>query len=170
MYASEIVVIGILSGIVMGLLLWALRAINFTRMNLINYEGSLITGRSHGASTFIAGILVHLIASAIIAFFYAWAFRTIFGHAGWKEGLIISIPLWIVAGLASPIFDRFNSAVHKGKIGALGFFASKYQLPGVIAFLAGHLLYGMTVGVLDQALMRSRSSNVSIEIEQRAAF
>ena len=115
------------------------------RASMVGYEGCMITGKTSGVGSYLAGLAMHLILSILIAFAYAWGFQIIGVKASWFYGLILAIPHWAIGGLVAPLFDKVSGCVKSGKVEPLKLFASG-NLTFFITFLIGHLIYGLTVG------------------------
>ena len=136
---------GIWGGLAMEASAVLLRLLGFGKNSMVSYEGCMLTGRESGAGSYIAGMLMHLALSMLIAFAYAWSFETFRGGGGWSRGLMVAVPHWVAGGLVVPLFDRASGCVRRGAVEALGPFASG-NLKAFSAFLIGHLVYGATVG------------------------
>lgn len=139
---------GIVGGLVMTAMMTLARTMGMIDANMTNYQGCVLTRRSEGARTTIAGLSMHLMFSALIAIVYAWAFAALWGRAGWLSGLAIAVVHWLVAGLALPAMDRMNHCVGEGTIRGFGPYGRNYGAMMVVGFMMGHLLYGAIVGWL----------------------
>lgn len=136
---------GVAGGVAMELSAVLIRLLGFGRHSMVSYEGCMLTGRESGAPSYLAGLVMHLTLSVLIAFAYAWGFETFWGGGGWERGLALAAPHWLAGGLVVPLFDRLNGCVRGGRVKALGTFAAGSGR-GFFAFLAGHLVYGATAG------------------------
>ncbi len=122
-----------------------LHLFRFKRASMVSYEGCMITGRTSGVGSYLAGLAMHLILSLLIAFAYAWGFQVIGTKASWFYGLILAIPHWAIGGLVVPLVDKVSGCVKSGTVEPLTIFASG-NLTFFITFLIGHLVYGVTFG------------------------
>ena len=138
---------GVAGGLAMELSAVLIRLLGFGKNSMVSYEGCMLIGRESGARSYLAGMVMHLVLSVLIAFVYAWSFETFWGSGGWLRGLMIAVPHWVAGGLVVPLFDRASGCVRRGAIEALGPFASG-NLKAFSAFLIGHLVYGATVGIV----------------------
>ena len=91
-----------------------------------------------------AALPVHLAVSAAIAVLYALGFGLAGAvDSGWAWGLIGGIVHWIVAGT----FLGTVPARDDGSMDTPGPFAMRTGSAGALSFLAGHLLFGLVVGI-----------------------
>lgn len=144
---SSAVWAGVWGGLAMELSAVLIGLLGFGRNSMVSYEGCMLTGRESGAGSYLAGMIMHLALSVLIAFAYAWSFETFRGGGGWLRGLMIAVPHWFAAGLVVPLFDRLSGCVARGAIRPLKPFASGSR-GAFFTFLIGHLTYGAAVGVL----------------------
>lgn len=138
---------GLAGGLAMEFSSLLIRLLGFGRHSMVNYEGCMLTGRESGAGSYLAGMVMHLALSVLVAFAYAWAFESFRGGAGWLRGLGLAVPHWAAGGLVVPLFDRASGCVGRGAVEALRPFATGSRR-AFFAFLVGHLAYGATVGAL----------------------
>ena len=144
---SSAVWAGVWAGVAMEASAVVLRLLGLGKNSMVSYEGCMLTGRESGAGSYLAGMLMHLSLSVLIAFVYAWSFEIFWGGGGWSRGLMTALPHWSVGGLVVPVFDRLSDCVTRGAVRPLKPFASGSRA-AFFAFLIGHLTYGATVGVL----------------------
>ncbi|HEX8148261.1 MAG TPA: hypothetical protein VF591_13865 [Pyrinomonadaceae bacterium] len=144
---SNAIVAGVAGGLAMELSAVLVGLSGFGRHSMVSYEGCMLTGRVSGVGSYLAGMLMHLALSVLIAFAYAWSFETFWGGGGWSKGLLIAVPHWLAGGLIVPLFDRLSGCVARGATQPLGPFASNSR-NAFFTFLIGHLAYGITVGVV----------------------
>ena len=138
---------GVAGGLAMELSAASSRLAGFGRMSMVSYEGCMLTGKSSGAGSYLAGMAMHLALSVLIAFAYAWAFEAIWAEAAWLYGLALAVPHWVIGGLIVPLFDRLSGCVRRGVVKPLKPFASG-ERSAAFVFLVGHLTYGAAVGLL----------------------
>lgn len=146
MILTNVIWAGTYGGIAMAIWAMSMRMMGFTSMNMVAYEGCLITKKSSGSETFIAGILMHFILSIIIAFAYFYILK-IFMVSGWMYGLLLGFVHWFIAGMMLPLMDKMNHCVQAGIIAPMKLYVSGYGISGILTFLVGHLIYGIFVGV-----------------------
>ena len=144
---TNAIVAGLAGGTAMELSAVLIRLLGFGRHGMVSYEGCMLTGRVSGPRSYLAGMAMHLVLSALIACAYAWSFEAVWGASDWMWGLATALPHWAAAGLVVPLFDRASGCVRNGDVEALGMFAGGSR-SAFVAFLAGHLVYGATVGAL----------------------
>jgi hypothetical protein len=144
---SSAIPAGVAGGIAMELSAVLFRLLGFGRHSMVSYEGCMLTGRESGAGSYLAGMVMHLTLSVLIALAYAWSFAAVWGRADWLHGLATAVPHWVAGGLAAPLFDRASGCVRRGTVEPLRPFATGSRR-AFFAFLIGHLVYGTTVGAL----------------------
>ncbi|MBD0373819.1 MAG: hypothetical protein ICV60_23600 [Pyrinomonadaceae bacterium] len=144
---SSAILAGVVGGLAMELSAVLLRLLGFGRHSMVSYEGCMLTGRESGAGSYLAGLIMHLALSVLIALGYAWSFEAVWGGADWLRGLATAVPHWFAGGLVVPLFDRLSGCVTRGAVQPLKPFASGSR-NAFVTFLIGHLSYGATVGAL----------------------
>ena len=144
---SNVIWAGAAGGLAMEASALLIYLLGFGRNSMVSYEGCMLTGRKTGVVSYLAGMLMHLLLSVLIAFAYAWSFEFVWREADWLRGLATALPHWFIGGLVVPIFDRFSGCVTRGAIQPLKVFASNSR-NAFFTFLIGHLSYGTTVGWL----------------------
>lgn len=97
----------------------------------------------------LGALPIHLAVSAAIAVLYAVGFRIAgASDAGWAWGLAGALIHWLIAGT----FLAGVPSSDDGSFRAPGRFAMNHGATGSLMFLAGHLLFGVVVGVAYFAL------------------
>jgi hypothetical protein len=137
---------GVVGGVAMTVMMTLARMMGMVDVNMAMYQGCMITKKDHGAGTWIAGFLMHLMISALIALAYAWAFEAIWGEAGWLYGMINAVVHWLIGGMVLPMFDSMNPCVGDGRMKGFGAYGKAHGAMMVVGFFMGHLLYGAIVG------------------------
>lgn len=120
---------GVVFGIVMGI------------MGMMPMIANLV-----GSDSAFVGWVVHLILSMIIGVFYAWWFAkmTTSTMKGVGYGMLHGIIWWIVGGLTiMPLL-----------LGMSVNYANAFEMNSLLS-LAGHLMYGVTLGVVYYAMAKS---------------
>ena len=144
---TTVLAAGIVGGAAMEVSAVLLSLTGLKRSSMVAYEGCMLTGRPSGAGSYIAGLVMHLGLSILIAFIYAWAFQSVWGRSSWIIGLLTALPHWLIGGLVVPLFDRFSQCVKRGIVQPLGIFAAS-TWTSFFTFLIGHLAYGATIGMI----------------------
>jgi hypothetical protein len=144
---SDTFLAGLGGGIAMELSAVLLNLLGLKRASMVSYEGCMITGKTSGAVSYMAGMTMHLIISVLIAFVYAWGYQTMGIKPSWFYGLILAVPHWMIGGLVVPLMDKISRCVKNGSVEPLKMFASG-NFTFFITFLIGHLIYGAVVGWL----------------------
>jgi hypothetical protein len=137
---------GAVGGVAMTVMMTLSRMMGMVDAEMALYQGCMITKKDHGAATWIAGFLMHLMIAALIALAYAWAFQAIWGRSTWLLGLVNAVVHWLIAGMALPMMDGMNPCVKDARIKGFGLYAKNYGGMMVVGFLMAHLLYGAIVG------------------------
>lgn len=136
---------GVMAGLVMGLVAMVLNKIKFTTLDLTKYFGALLTGYIAGYTNFIAGFVLHIVASGIFANLYVFILQLFVLPFGMQTACIIGIAHTIFSGMMLPVFDRLNPAVAYNTMRPMGCFASNYGTTATITFIVGHMLYAILV-------------------------
>lgn len=137
---------GLVGGVAMSVLMTVARKMGLVDANMARYEGCMITRRYEGADTYVAGLVMHLVLSVLVAFVYAWAFALLWEQASWTLGLVLGLGHWAIAGIMLPVMDRMNPCVRDGRIEGFGAFGSGRGAMMIAGFLMSHLAFGALVG------------------------
>lgn len=146
------IVAGLVGGVVMVAVRWLIRAAGVDlQMDVARMWGSMFGLRGGGA--YAVGWVVHLMMSVVIAVIYAFGFALIGVPAqlGWLWGLVGGAIHWAVAGMMMTMLPAMHAAIPERRP-VPGAFVHGYGTPDVVAFVLGHLAYGLTVGVVYHAL------------------
>ena len=144
--------IGAAGAFLMTILMAAARLSGITTINLETDLGSWVMG-TLGPLVWLVGVALHLSTGGIFALIYVWFFRRFFKHAGWREGLVLSLPHAVFSGLLMGVLPHLHPLMVPGQIppppGLLlppGFFAGHYGEVTAVLFIGMHLAYGAFVG------------------------
>lgn len=132
----------------MSLMMAMARALGLVDASIERYEGCLLTGKDGGGGSVFAGLVMHLVISALVGIVYAWIFAQFWGEATWSLGLLVGLFHWLVGGILLPVMDGMNRCVRDGRLKRFGAFGSGRGGMMIAGFLMGHLLYGLVVGWL----------------------
>ncbi len=93
------------------------------------------------------GFLFHLIVSGAIALIYAWAFNLLGLRDNlWLWGLLGGAIHYVLAGMFLVMVPAMHPEIPEQRP-VPGAFARNFGVPDVPAFLMGHLIYGLVVGI-----------------------
>ena len=98
----------------------------------------------------LAGTAFHLVISAAIGLLYATGLDFLFDASNnlWAWGLLGGVIHWVVGGLfVGAVLPWIHPDISKGVSGP-GLLARNFGRRDFLAFSLGHLLYGLTFGVL----------------------
>lgn len=137
---------GVVGALAMTVVMFGLRAVGATPMNLEMMLGSLLTA-DVGLGTWILGFAMHLGFGALFAIGYA------LGMEGLRRqnvglGLAFALVHTVVSGWILPQLMLVHPLVLDGRLENPGFLASTYGGDQVIVYAGLHLLYGGIVGGL----------------------
>jgi hypothetical protein len=104
------------------------------KMDMARMWGTMV--HVHGTTGRALGLLIHLVASGLIAVIYAWGFDLLGGAVH-----------WVIAGMFLTVVPAMHSEIPEERP-TPGPFAKNFGIPDVPAFLMGHLLYGVVVGIV----------------------
>ncbi len=141
----------LIAGLVGGAVMFAMRLMIKMagvdlKMDVARMWGTMMS--IHGTAGKMVGLVVHLVASALIGLIYAWAFDLL-GAADWYVlwGLLGGAIHWVIAGVFLAMVPAMHPEMPE-RITPPGAFAKNFGKPDVPVFLMGHLLYGVIVAVL----------------------
>ncbi len=144
-------IVGLVGGFLMTLTRMALRIAGVDlRLDVLRMWGSLLPRTP--VDPRVLGLVIHLAGSAAIAVLFAWAFEILaVSSAVWLWGLVGGFVLWVAAGVFLAIVPLVHREIPE-QAATPGAFARNLGRADVVAFLVGHLLYGVVVGVLYASL------------------
>lgn len=121
------------------------------------YAGSLLTGRPGGFVTEWAGRALLLAVAAAWGLAYRGVRGALVG-AEWARGLVYGVGVWLASGLVLfPLLDAVHPLAGAAGVGRAGLFGFGFAGPGgAVLSLAGHALFGLTLGLYVDARLRSR--------------
>jgi hypothetical protein len=111
--------------------------------------GSMMRLRNPAAG--LAGTAFHLLISAAIGLVYAAGVRFVFdvNNNLWAWGLLGGVIHWVIGGLfIGAVLPLMDPDISKGLSRAPGWLVTKFGSRDFLAFFVGHLLYGLTFGIL----------------------
>lgn len=104
------------------------------------------TGLGTGRGTFAIGLVMHLIASGLIAELYAFAFERIAHRSGALPGVVLAIPHMVIGGLVVGAMPAIHPSLPDTLV-APGPFLSFLGDGAVLFFVLTHAVYGAFVGI-----------------------
>ncbi|MFQ5878916.1 MAG: hypothetical protein ACE5IZ_01915 [Dehalococcoidia bacterium] len=151
--AGWAVVAGLVGGAVMtGILYMGIFMMpNQMKMNLLLLLGTMMVPA--GVVAYMMGAMMHAGASAIFGIIHGAVFSAgdiTDAAAAW--GLLFGLVHWAVAGMALGMMPMMHPRVRNGEMAAPGFYALNYPPLTAMGFLMLHLVYGVLVGALYEAL------------------
>jgi hypothetical protein len=140
---------GILGASLMMGLLDTFFMMGVTTFSYERYIGSLLLGGAYRPEIWIVGLLANWAIGALFGMFYAGAFEFGFYKAGGRAGSLVGFAHALIAACAFfPVFNLFHEEAGTGVYPNFGFFGSGLGAPTSILLLMGHLLFGVTAGIL----------------------
>ncbi len=136
---------GVTGGVVMSLLMAIGRAMGM-QMNLEMMEGTML-GLQPSTTTWLAGLMMHLIISGLIALIYAAGFEYVTHSADWPTGMMFSLIHIVIAGFLMGMVPVMHPLI-PAKMPAPSLFMSNHGMIGIVAFIMLHLIYGGIVGAI----------------------
>jgi hypothetical protein len=118
-------------------------------IDMVQMLGTAVWSKSPSQLYYPTGLLIHAGIGAIWAIFYAYFF---WSELPWKpvyQGLAFAIIPALVAGLIMiPQLGWMHPMVLAGQIPHPGVFAVSYGWGGPIGVIAGHIVYGLALGIV----------------------
>lgn len=112
---------------------------------IINYMGCLLTGKTSGNSSFIAGFAYSIIASGLLAVIYAFVIKTLQLPPTTHTAILAGSVKTVISGCIMPILDRNNRCVKNGSIAPMGLFGSDNGLAMSFIFFLGNIVYALII-------------------------
>ncbi len=147
------VVAGLVGGAAMVALLYMGMAMMPTqmRMNLLRLLGTMML--PDGTMAYVAGLMIHAVMSIAFALAHVGlyqAFDLESNLAAW--GLLFGAVHWLIVGMGLGMMPLMHLGIRNGIIKAPGAFALNLPKMTVVGFLMLHLVYGVLVAVVYDAL------------------
>lgn len=136
---------GVAGGAVMSLIMAFVRAMGMD-VNPEMMLGTMMGGRP-GPTTWVMGLLIHLILSGLIALVYAVGFEYVTHRAGWAIGLGFALIHIVIGGIVMGMMPTLHPMIPE-QMPAPGPFMSGMGMMGIGLFVLEHLIYGAIVGAL----------------------
>ena len=144
---------GIIATIVMTMVMYMGRAIMPQQMpmNILHMLGTMMT-RSTGPA-YMMGVVMHGVMGVIFALIHVAlfvAFGLEAGLIGW--GILFGIGHWVIVSMGMGMMGTMHPVIRSGDMMAPGAFVKNLPMMNVMGFLMVHVIYGLVVGGLYQAL------------------
>jgi hypothetical protein len=141
---------GVIGGAVITILMILARLMGMTTMNLEMALGSMMT-RNLNESTWLLGLVIHLLVSGLIAWAYMFGFEYVTHRSNWMMGVGFAVLHTIIAGLFMGMIGSLHPLMTpppatEGLLMAPGYFAANFGTITLLAFILLHLIYGAIVG------------------------
>ncbi len=140
---------GLVGGIVMIVLLYAgiMMMPDQMRMNLLYMLGSMMGMR--GGSAYMAGLMMHLVASAAFGIVHA----AIFAAADIDDsellwGALFGLGHAMITGMMLVMMPAMHREMQAGRLEAPGAFGISLGRPTAMGFVVLHVIFGAVVGVI----------------------
>ncbi len=160
--------IGIAAGLAMTLVLGASGTLGYSSLHWEMVLGSLLT-RTQGPGTWILGLFLHLVMSALIGSLYIKGFRAI-RRGGWPVGVAFSLFHWIIGGgFFLGMLPYFHPLI-PGLLPPPGYLGTMMGPGGFVTVLAAHVVFGLVVGLLDRPIPAQHELRTSDETEVRPSI
>jgi hypothetical protein len=137
---------GAAGGAAMVAMLWIARAIFGMDVNLSMMLGTMVV-LPPGPIAWVAGFVMHLIISGLIALAYAWGFEHVTHRAGWATGVAFSVIHAFIGGLMFGLVPAIHWLIPE-QMPAPGMFLANKGALYVLAFFVLHAVYGAIVGAI----------------------
>ena len=120
-------------------------------MNILYMVGSMMDPVF--APAYMTGFVMHLVLGVVFAIVHTALYQA-FGLESqlllW--GLLFGAVHWVAAGMGMGMVGTVHPLIRSGEIAAPGPFLRDYPMVSVVGFLMLHLIFGLTVGGVYEAL------------------
>ncbi len=138
---------GIIGAIVAATVYAGFLGLRLTRLDLLRFEGGLVL-RERSSMIYIYGVVVQLVAGALLALVYRLVFEQL-GSAtlvGW--GALLGLAQGVLAVLALPLLGMVNRNVRAGDEPRPGRFGRAYGGLTPLALVVASVVFGTWVGIV----------------------
>lgn len=146
---------GVVGGAIMTLLIAMARLLGMTTMDLELKLGSMIS-QEVNATSWVTGLVMHLIISGLIACIYAVGFEYVAHKASWLIGLGFAVIHTIIGGIFVGMMGQIHPLMPSDALPAPGPFAINFGTMTTVGFIVAHLIYGAIVGAMYEVTVEHR--------------
>jgi hypothetical protein len=138
---------GIIGAIVAATVYAGFLGLRLTRLDLLRFEGGILQ-RERSSMVYIYGVVVQVVAGALLALGYRQVFQQIDAatYVGW--GALLGLAQGVLAVLLLPLFGALNRNVRAGDEPSPGLLGRGYGNLTPVALLAASVVFGTWVGIV----------------------
>ena len=146
------IIAGIVATVVMTIVMYMGRAMMPQQMpmNILHMLGTMMT-RSTGPA-YVMGTMMHGVMGIVFALIHVAVFVAFGLEALLAWGILFGVVHWVIAGMGMGMMGTMHPVIRSGEMPAPGPFVKNLPMMNVMGFLMVHVIYGLVVGGLYQAL------------------
>jgi hypothetical protein len=138
------IVAGLAGTIVMSIALAGAPQMGMPKIDFVGMLGAMFSPQANR----VLGWIMHLLIGVIFGLIYAAIWSLGIGSADVTIGLLFGIVHWLVAGLLIGLLPTVNAGMRAGTVKAPGRYLLQLGNMGFFGGLMGHILFGLTVGLV----------------------
>ena len=138
---------GIIGAIVAATVYAGFLGLRLTRLDLLRFEGGILL-RERSSMVYIYGVIVQVVAGALLALGYRQVFQQLDSatYVGW--GALLGLAQGVLAVLVMPLLGVLNRNVRAGDEPSPGLFGRGYGNLTPLALLVASVVFGTWVGIV----------------------
>jgi membrane-associated HD superfamily phosphohydrolase len=138
---------GIIGAIVAATVYAGFLGLRLTRLDLLRFEGGMLL-RDRSSMVYIYGVLLQIVAGALLALAYRQVFQQIDSatYVGW--GALLGLAQGVLAVLLLPALGALNRNVRAGDEPSPGLLGRAYGTLTPLALLVASVVFGTWVGIV----------------------
>ena len=146
------IIAGVVATVVMTIVMYMGRAMMPQQMpmNILHMLGTMMT-RSTGPA-YVMGTMMHGVMGIVFALIHVAVFVALGLEALLAWGVLFGVVHWVIAGMGMGMMGTMHPVIRSGEMPAPGPFVKNLPMMNVMGFLMVHVIYGLVVGGLYQAL------------------
>ena len=146
------IIAGVVATVVMTIVMYMGRAMMPQQMpmNILHMLGTMMT-RSTGPA-YVMGTMMHGVMGIVFALIHVAVFVALGLEALLAWGILFGVVHWVIAGMGMGMMGTMHPVIRSGEMPAPGPFVKNLPMMNVMGFLMVHVIYGLVVGGLYQAL------------------
>lgn len=147
------IIAGVVATLVMTIVMYMGKAVMPRQMpmNILHLLGTMMT-RSTGPA-YIMGVMMHGVMGVVFALIHVALFVAFGLEAGlFAWGILFGIIHWVIVGIGMGMMNVVHPVIRSGEMAAPGPFVKNLPMLNVMGFLMVHVIYGLVVGGLYQAI------------------
>lgn len=142
------VISGVIATAVMTVMMTMAPRMGMPKMDMPGLLGSMFGAPGNK----MMGLVMHFMMGIVFAIVYAILFSTISDPSIIVLGVIFGVVHWLIAGFMTGMMPMMHQGIKSGEVSAPGMYMNSMGMMGFVGGLMGHMVFGLVVGIVYQAI------------------